>query len=369
MFIRLVLESIRRRLKSRVAALASIGLGAGAASGLVMILLGVGDRISEELRRHEANIEIVPGKKELFEADLGRLRDDGNFWGRQLRFLVPELRVEKAGYVILGREPDALWKIDGKPGVLAGVSLGIAPGTTIDAGRPLVVTGTVSTGGEEDGQIVVPLRTAQEIAGTPGKLSRILVSAMVTAETDEFRRFTGKEKKFTEAQIERMYCTPFPTNVARSYGAALDADARVLRAVADGEGAVLRKIDGVVGILAAAAIAAACLSVLAAMMASVVDRRKEVGLLKALGATNGAVAALFLGEALLLAVPGSVLGYLIGLVAAKWMSVALFGTAVPGSAGVYLVTLATALVIVALGVAWPLRRVVALEPHRILHEV
>ncbi|MBV8878569.1 MAG: ABC transporter permease, partial [Planctomycetaceae bacterium] len=178
-----------------------------------------------------------------------------------------------------------------------------------------------------------------------------------------------KEKKFSDAQIEKMMCTPFPTNVAREYGNALDAEARVLRPVADREGSLLRRIDGVVGILAAAAVLAACLSVLATMTASVVDRRKEIGLMKALGATNGAVAALFVGEALLLAVPGSLIGYLIGLGAAKSMSAALFGSSVSGSAVVYLVTLATALLITALGVAWPLRRAVALQPQTVLHEV
>jgi putative ABC transport system permease protein len=366
MYLRLIVESIRRRVKSRAAALASVALGAGAASGLVIILIGIGDRVSEEFRSRDANIEITG---DLQESTLTRLDREENRWRNQKRFVIPELQLEKSGFAVAGREPDPRWTIDGKPGVLAGVSLGIAPGTTIDAGRPLVVTGTVSTGGEEDRQIIVPLRMAQEIAGTPGKLSRLLVSAVVTPETDEFKRFNLKEKKFSDAQIERMMCTPFPTNVAKEYGRTLDADARVIRRVAESEGAVLRKIEGVVGILAAAAILAACLSVLGTMTASVVDRRKEVGLLKALGATNGAVAGLFLGEALLLAVPGSVLGYLIGLAAAKSMSAALFGTAVPGSLVVYLVTLATAIVIVALGVAWPLRRVVALQPHRVLHEV
>jgi ABC-type antimicrobial peptide transport system permease subunit len=366
MFLRIVVESIRRRLKSRAAALAAVALGAGAASGLGTLLLGVGDRISEEFRSKDANIEIVG---ELGESDLAKLDGQMNRWRNQKTFVIPELRLEKAGFVIVGRDPDPRWRIDGQPGVLAGVSLGIPPGTTIQAGRPLVVTGTVSSGGAEDGQILVPLRTAQELSGAPGKLSRILVSAKVTPETDEFRRFDRKEKKFTEKEIERMMCTPFPANVAREYGNALEADARVIRRVAESEGAVLRKIDGVVGILAAAAIAAACLSVLGTMMASVVDRRQEVGLLKALGATNGAVAALFLGEALLLAVPGSLLGYGIGLVSAKSMSLALFGSAVPGSAVVYLVTLATALLIVGLGVAWPLRRVLTLEPQRVLHEI
>lgn len=366
MFLRLIVESVRRRAKSRAAALAAVALGAGAASALGMILLGVGDRISDEFRSKDANIELVG---DLRESSAKGLYAEQNRWRNQIQFVLPELRVEKAGYVIAGREPDPRWTIEGAPGVLAGVSLGIAPGTTIDVGCPLVVTGTVSTGGEEDRQIVVPLRTAQEIAGAPGKVSRFLVSARVTPETDEFRRFDRKEKKFTDKDIERMICTPFPTNVARELAGALEAEGRVIRRVAETEGVILRKIDAVVGILAAAAIAAACLSVFGTMTATVLDRRKEIGLLKALGATNGAVAALFLGEAVLLAVPGSLLGYLIGLVSAKSMSVALFGSAVPGSAVVYLLTLATALVIVGLGVAWPLRRVVALEPHRVLHEI
>jgi putative ABC transport system permease protein len=369
MFLRLIFESLRRRVKSRAAALASVSLGAGAASGLVILLIGIGDRVSEEFRSHDANIEIWPLERPLQEADIRKLNDPMNRWKNQIRFVVPELLVERFGYAILGREPDPRWKVEGTPGVLAGISLGIPPGTTISLARPLVVTGTVSTGGPEDGQIIVPLRTAQEIAGTPGRVSRLLVSALVTPETDEFRRFDSKDKRLTPKQIENMICTPFPTNVAREYANVLDADARVIRRVAENEGTVLRRIDGVVGILAGAAILSACLSVLATAMTSVVDRRKEIGLLKALGATDGMVAGLFLGEALLLAVPGSLAGYLIGLGAAKWMSWSLFGVAVPGSGGVYLVTLATALVIVALGVAWPLRRVVRLEPRRVLHEV
>lgn len=368
MFLRLVLESVRRRIKSRAAALASVSLGAGAASGLVILLIGIGDRVSEEFRSHDANIEILPRERPLVEADLRKLLSSDNRWANQFRFGVPELEVERFGYTILGREPDPRWQVEGKPGVMAGISLGIPPGTTISVGRPLVVTGVVSTGGPEDAQIIVPLRTAQEIAGTPGRISRLLVSALVTPETDEFKQFNVKDKHFSDAQIEKMMCTPFPTNVAREYATALDADARVLRRVAENEGTVLRRINRVVGILAGAAILSACLSVLATAMTSVIDRRKEIGLLKALGATDGMMVALFLGEALLLAVPGSLLGYLIGLGAAKWMSRSLFGVGVPGSAGVYLVTLATALVIVGLGVAGPLRRVVRLEPRRVLHE-
>jgi putative ABC transport system permease protein len=99
------------------------------------------------------------------------------------------------------------------------------------------------------------------------------------------------------------------------------------------------------------------------------ERRKEIGLLKALGATNSAVAALFIGEAALVGILGSLLGYAIGLASAKSMSQALFGNPVAGSLGVYLVTLAAAVAIVALGVAWPLRRASRLAPNVVLHEV
>jgi len=368
-FVRILVESIRRRAKSRLAALLSIALGAGAASGLVMLLLGVGDRVAEELRRNDANIEIVAASGDLDERSLPGLKLDTNRWRNQLRFLIPELRFEKAGYAVTGRELDPRWKLEGRPGVVAGVSLCLAPGATVNLGRPLTVTGVVSTGGEEDTRILLPLKLAQELAGKPGKLSRVLVSAVVTPDTDEFKRFQKGGGKFSDAERERMMCVPFAVNVARDYGEALEAEARVIREVAENEGALLGKIRGVVGILALAAIVAACLSVLAAMTASVVDRRKEVGLLKALGATNGTVAGLFVGEALLLAVAGSLLGYGIGLVSAKAMSVELFGAAVPGSGVVYIVTLAAALGIAALGTAWPLRRVAALQPQQVLHEV
>ena len=369
MYLRIVTESFRRRARTKLAVLAAVALGAGAASGLVMILLGVGDAMAGELRRLDANIEIVPKDRPLTERSVEVLGAETVRWRNQKLSAVPELRLERSGYVLVGREPDASWRIDGDPGVLAGVSLGLPQGAVLDLGRRLTVTGTVATGGEEDSQVLVPLRVAQEIAGTPGAVSRVLVSARVTPETEAYKLFRTRARTFSDREIEQMMCTPFPHNVAREFGEAMEAEGRVIHRVAETEGAILRKIESIVWILAAAAVLAACLSVFAAMTASVVERRKEVGVLKALGATHGAVAALFLGEAALIGLLGSALGYAIGLASAKSMSAALFGHSVPGSAGVYLVTLAAALLIVALGAAWPLRRVVRLDPHAVLHEV
>jgi putative ABC transport system permease protein len=367
MYLRIVGESLRRRARAKLAALFAVALGAGAAGGLVMLFLGVGDRMAAELRRFGANIEILPGHEPLAEESLPRLQE--TFWRNQIVRVIPELRFEAGGFTVVGREPDPGWRIQGRPGVLAGIALGLGPGATVEVGRPLKVTVVVETGGEEDGQVIVPLALTQEIAGRRGRLTRVLGSAVVRPETDEYRPLRRGERRFSPEKVREMACTNFPDNVARDFGAALDAEARVIRPVTDREGAVLQRVNRVVWLLGAAALVAGGLSVLAAMSASVVDRRKEVGLLKALGATDASIATVFMGEGLVIAVAGSLAGYVIAVMAANAMSGALFGSRVAGSTAVYLVTLAAAIAIVGLGALWPLRRILRIEPHRVLHEV
>lgn len=366
---RIVGESLRRRPRAKLAVVGSVALGAGAAGGLVMLFLHVGDLLGEELRRFDANIEIFDPAGEIELSRLEALRGEGCRWRHQIRRVIPELRAEVDGWILLGRDPDPAWKIQGRPGVLAGVSLGLVPGDAIRAGgRTLVVTGTVATGGAEDAAVVLPLALAQEVAGRPGKVSRVLVSARVTPDTERFRLFEGRARAFSDREVERFLCTPFAANVARDYAAAMDAQARVIRRVAESEGALLEKVDAVLWALALSAVAAAALSVFAAMTAAVGERRHEVGLLKALGATNATVAGIFLAEALVLALAGSALGWLVAAGAAGMMSRALFGSAPAPSAALYLVTLGASLVIVGLGAVWPLRRLLALEPDRVLRE-
>lgn len=370
MLARIVAESLRRRPRAKLAVVASVALGAGAAGGLVMLFLHVGDLLGEELRRFDANIELFDPDGEIELSRLEALRGEECRWRHQIRRVTPELRAEVDGWVLLGRDPDPAWRVRGGAGVLAGVSLGLGPGDTVRVGgRTLEVTGTVETGGPEDAAIVLPLAPAQEIAGRPGKATRVLVSALVTPDTERFRLFESRARAFSDREVERFLCTPFAANVARDFAAVTDLRARVIRRVAESEGALLEKVDAVLWALALASVAAAALSVFAATTASVWERRHEVGLLKALGATNGTVARIFLGEALVLALAGSALGWLVASASARAMSRALFGGAPPASGALYLVTLAASLLIVGLGAAWPLRRLLALSPVRVLHEV
>jgi putative ABC transport system permease protein len=89
-------------------------------------------------------------------------------------------------------------------------------------------------------------------------------------------------------------------------------------------GSVLDVLTAVVGALGAISLAVGGIGILTIMTIAVQERRREVGLLRALGAARGQILILFLLEAVLLALLGGTLGFAVGAGGA-W----LIGTAVP----------------------------------------
>jgi putative ABC transport system permease protein len=75
---------------------------------------------------------------------------------------------------------------------------------------------------------------------------------------------------------------------------------------------ILRALTLAVGGLAAISLAVAGILIMNVMLISVTQRRAEIGLLKALGATGGQIAAAFIAEAVLLALGGAGLGLVAG---------------------------------------------------------
>jgi putative ABC transport system permease protein len=118
---------------------------------------------------------------------------------------------------------------------------------------------------------------------------------------------------------------------------------------------------GVAGI-GAISLAVAGILVMNVMLVSVTQRTAEIGLLKALGATGGAIRGLFLTEAAMLSFAGALVGYLLGLLGAALIR-QLYPTfpAYPPEWAV-LAGLATALVTGILFGVLPARRAAQLDP-------
>jgi putative ABC transport system permease protein len=248
--------------------------------------------------------------------------------------------------------------------IKVGDSISLAVGDVSKIPAPLKVTGLLNSGGPEDDSIVVPLFQAQWLASRPGQYRKLYVSALTKPE-DAFAK--RDPKTFTPKEYDTWFCTPYISSIAFQIQQELPGtDVRVIRRVAEGEGAILTRVRMLLWLVTGAALLAAALAVGASSAASVIERRTEIGLMKALGAGSGTVGFLLAAEQLLLAFVGGGAGYALGILLARLVGEKIFGVAPEPSLIVFLVIIALAAGVTILGSALPLRRAAQYEPAPIL---
>lgn len=312
--------------------------------------------------------------------DKGMRVDEGEIFRTGLKQLHPTWKV--AGQ--WPRDDEATTCLVGRR--LAG-ALGIRQGATVypshlggDDRRPVAVTaasspllsialqvrGILETGGPEDDQIMAPLPVVQKLAGLEGKVRRVEVSALTKPE-DEFAR--SDVSKLTPKEFDRWYCAPYVRSIAFQIGQAIGgAEAKPVYQVAETEGRILNRLGLLMGILAAAALTTSALAVASVMLATMLERRAEIGLFKSLGAGDAHVAAIFLSEALVVALLGGVTGYAAGSLLARRLAVAIFGAPAGIHWVIFPAAVTLALVVTLLGCAMPLARGLKISPAVVLRD-
>ncbi len=92
----------------------------------------------------------------------------------------------------------------------------------------------------------------------------------------------------------------------------LDLDAQSLEAILDAANQVLSLLQALLGSVGALALLVAALGVANTMMMAIYERTREIGVLKALGASSGEIRQLFTTEAALIGLIGGVFGLILG---------------------------------------------------------
>jgi len=280
------------------------------------------------------------------------------------------------------------WFADGADECVLGTAFtqtmpGIRPGQTIyvsirGAGdqknanvTPLEVTGIVSADDAEDKGILVPLSVAQKISGHAGEFRQLFVSALTKpadalAERGE-RAQTDKNIQLTPTEYDRWFCSPYISSISYQIKTVLPStDVHAIRRVAETEGRVLDRVGTLLWIVTLAALIAAALAVAATSATTVLERQEEIGVMKALGASNALVNGIFLAEQVLLAVTGGAIGFVAGTFFARFLGASVFGS--PASPRLILlpIVLGLAAIVAIGGSLLPLRRVAHFEPALIL---
>jgi putative ABC transport system permease protein len=143
------------------------------------------------------------------------------------------------------------------------------------------------------------------------------------------------------------------------------AEVRPLRQVTEAQGDIARRLRVLVASMVILILLLTLLCVLATMAALAVERRLDVGLMRALGGSISRVVSLFLAEAALLGALSGLAGYLIGIVLARWVGGRVFQSLISPQWKILPLTVAI-MVAVALAGALPLRLLGKVRPGAIL---
>ena len=410
MFVRLVYESFRREKRRKLLAGVAVALGVTVTTAMIAVATDVGDKINRELRNYGSNLVVTPQEDTLDveiggvnlrpsgstaylnEADLPKIK--GIFWRNNIVGFAPMLPVNvslsgaeqatllgtyfskqlsygKENFSTGVRTTNPWWKVAGEwpndesQDVLIGErlasKLNAKAGDQIEmAGKLHRVAGVLSTGADEDNQIVAPLALAQQILDKPGAVRRIFVSALTKPEDELARRDPAS---MSPEMRDRWFCSPYPQSIAfQLQGAISGSHAEMIRQVAQTEGTVLSRITGLMLLIALAALLASALAVSSAMATAIFQRRTEVGLMKALGAGSLLIAALFFFEAALLALIGGLAGFGGGALLARQIGRAVFASQITVNPVLLPIVLAIAVLVTFAGSAVAIRRAVRFDP-------
>jgi putative ABC transport system permease protein len=191
-------------------------------------------------------------------------------------------------------------------------------------------------GGQEDNQIFVNIRTAQHLAGLPGRLSLVQATVQGTPQSIE-RYVAGLQQRLP------------------------NADVRPIRQFTEGEAKIYNRISGLLTATVGIVLLLTGLCVMAAMTNVAMERKMDVGLMKAIGGSVRRVLRLFLAEAALLGLAGGLIGGAAGIFLSIGLGKAVFGVAARPRLIVYPISVGLT-VFVAILSAFPLRRLASIRP-------
>ena len=365
MFWHILMKSLRHRWSRILVAALAITMGASLAAAALSVSVGMEEKVGRTLRAYGANIVLVPkasalGAREatLNASELAHFDHLSSSVMSFAPFLYAVVESNDRAVALAGTQFDAAeriapwWKIQGSvpandDSTTAIVGANVADRWRVKTGDALAVrygdatktfriAGILNSGGAEDDQILVSLAAAQELTNRRGQVSLVQVSALTTQmPIDDVAR-----------AIEQM----MP-----------DAQARTVRQIAEGEVALIRRVQLLLALIAAIVLMAAGVSVSATMTTLMLERQREIGLMKAIGAEARRIGALFLAEAGALGTVGGILGYALGFAFAQIIAQSVFASAVEFNGWIGLSALAIAIAVAVTGSLIPVRRALAVD--------
>jgi putative ABC transport system permease protein len=332
MFFKMLLSSLVRRRSRMTIAMLAIAIGGTVLFGMAAISFDIPRQMGREFRSYGANMVLIASGADARIRLDGAAKAAGIIPAGSLVGMTPyryeTVRVNMQGYTAVGtifeeaRKTSPYWNVqgnwpDGEDDVLIGSDIAeltrLSPGSKLAVtgrstggarfSRDMTVRGILRTGDAEDGFIFMNLGTMESLMGDSGVAEVVEVS--VAADGSQLALIAGEISSGVQGVSPRL-----------------------VKRVTQSEATVLTKLQALVFLVSMVVLLLTMICVATTMMTVVMERRKEIGLKKAIGAGNGSIAAEFLGEGLVLGITGGLLGAVLGYFFAQAVSVNVFGRGV-----------------------------------------
>ena len=234
--------------------------------------------------------------------------------------------------------------------------------------KKLKVKGIYESGSDEDSYIYTTLKLAQEFAGKTNVVNSIEVSALTTPDNELARKAARNPLSLTIKEWEVWYCTAYVSAICYQIQEVItDSVAKPIRQVAESEGDILNKTTLLMILITALSLIGSALGISNLVTASVMDRRTEIGLQKAVGASNTRIIGIMLTEIMLTGIMGAIVGYFVGLGLTQIIGFRVFGSAIDPAPMVIPIVTVLILLVTLIGSIPAIRYLLNLNPTEVLH--
>ncbi len=385
--------SLLRRKSRMLIALLAIVVGATILSGLVTVYIDVPRQMGAEFRNYGANVIFT--SKDGTALTIEEINDGlSNVNSSQIVGMTPyryeTVRINQTPVTAAGTDMSSVlktspyWSVDGeipdKDGeILIGAT--VAQNYNLQVEKSISVTFTP----EEVAEEAVAFDNGDEAAEGETSTSDVVLDNYIDFKITGILNTGGAEENYIYMSLEDLEeLTQIPTTISlaevsiSASGSDLTAvvgsinqnsenvSAKVVKRVTASETTVLGKLQALILLVTIIVLALTMITVATTMTASVTERRREIGLKKALGALDGEIIKEFMGEQVLLGGFGGLIGTILGFLFAQLISVNVFSSSIVFRPVLLPLTIVISMAVTAVACLIPIRNATEIEPALVL---